>query len=630
LPNPADLLRLRRFAQFELDLRTGELYKEGKRIKLQEQPCHVLALLVEHPGDLITREELRKTLWPNDTFVDFDHGVNLAINKLRDALGDSVEKPRFIETLPRRGYRFIAPVSTPKTLRDSEPQARVTSFRAGLAGSGSSTWRRVLLSALLALSFLVVLVFFVTYRRGRSAENNIHSLAVLPLENLSGDPNQEYFVDGMTDELTTHLAKIKSLRVISRTSAMQYKNVRKPLADIARSLHVDSVVEGSVVRSGDKLRITVQLVDARTDQHIWAEDYNRDLRDVVAVQGDVARRIAEGIRITLTPEERAELTSRHQINPEAYEAYLRGRYFWNRRTEEGMKKAIEYFEQSMGKDPNSPLAYDGLADCWLSLGWYGYLPPKEAFPQAKAAAMKAMELDASLAEAHASLAFASMNYDWDWSAAEREFQKAIELNPNYANAHHWYADYLSAVGRHQEAITESKRALELDPVSPIINAWLGWRYFFARQYDLAIEQYLKTLEMDPTFVPAHLVLGQGYEQKSMPEKAIDELQKAVSLSGGGSLYVSSLAHAYATAGRRAEAERLLRQMNELARHTYVPSFHIAIIHAGLGQRDQALVWLEKGYQERSAWMVWLKVDPRFDALRSDPRFQDLLRRVGPS
>jgi tetratricopeptide (TPR) repeat protein len=389
-------------------------------------------------------------------------------------------------------------------------------------------------------------------------------------------------------------------------------------------------VEGSVVRSGDKLRITVQLVDARTDRHIWAEDYNRDLRDVVAVQGDVARRIAEEIRITLTPEQRAELTSRHQINPEAYEAYLRGRYFWNRRTEEGMKKAIEYFEQSMDKDPNSPLAYDGLADCWLSLGWYGYLPPKETFPQAKIAAMKAMELDASLAEAHTSLAFASMNYDWDWSAAEREFQKAIELNPNYANAHHWYADYLSAVGRHQEAITESKRALELDPVSPIINAWLGWRYFFARQYDLAIEQYLKTLEMDPTFVPAHLVLGQGYEQKSMPEKAIDELQEAVSLSGGSSLYVSSLAHAYATAGRRAEAERLLRQMNERARHNYVPSFHIAIIHAGLGQRDQALVWLEKGYQERSAWMVWLKVDPRFDVLRSDPRFQDLLRRVGLS
>jgi tetratricopeptide (TPR) repeat protein len=271
-----------------------------------------------------------------------------------------------------------------------------------------------------------------------------------------------------------------------------------------------------------------------------------------------------------------------------------------------------------------------LADCWLSLGWYGYVPPKEAYPQVKAAAMKALELDATLGEAHASLAMASMNYDWDWSVAEREFRKAIELNPNYANAHHWYADYLSAAGRHEQAVAESKRALELDPVSPIINAWLGWRYFFARQYDAAIEQYLKTLEMDPTFVPAHLVLGQGYEQKSMPEKAIDELKKAVSLSGGSSLYVSSLAHAYAIAGRRSEAEMLLRQLNERAQHTYVPAFHIAIIYAGLGQKDQALVWLEKGYQERSAWMVWLKVDPRLDALHSDPRFQDLLRRVGLS
>ena len=628
MSDPAHLPGLLHFGQFEFDLRTAEIYKEGRRIKLQEQPCQVLALLIERPGELVSREELRKKLWPNDTFVDFDHGVNIAINKLRDALGDSSEKPRFIETLPRRGYRFIAPVSAPKTSRDGEPPAQVTSSPAGRVGSGSITWRRALLPALLVLSLVVVLFSAFRYWREHSAGSRIRSLAVLPLENLSGDPNQEYFVDGMTDELTTNLAKIKSLRVISRTSAMKYKNVRTPLAQIARSLHVEAVVEGSVVRSGDKLRITAQLIDARTDRHLWAEEYHRDLRDVVAVQGEVARRIAQEIRTTLTPEETAQLSSQRQVNPEAYEAYLRGRYFWNKRTEVGIKKAIAYFEQSIAKDPTSPLAYDGLADCWHSAGWYGYVSPKEAYPQAKAAAMKALELDATLGEAHASLAMASMNYDWDWSAAEREFRKAIELNPNYASAHHWYADYLSAVGRHEEAVAESKRALELDPVSPIINAWLGWRYFFARQYDAAIEQYLKTLEMDPTFVPAHLVLGQGYEQKSMPEKAIDELKKAVSLSGGSSLYVSSLAHAYAIAGRRSEAEMLLRQLNERARHTYVPAFHIAIIYAGLGQKDQALVWLEKGYQERSAGMVWLKVDPRFDFVRSDARFQNLLRRLG--
>jgi tetratricopeptide (TPR) repeat protein len=385
-----------------------------------------------------------------------------------------------------------------------------------------------------------------------------------------------------------------------------------------------SIQSLAVLRSGDRVRITAQLIEARSDRHLWAKEYNRDLRDILGLQGEVAREI----KITVTPEERTHLANPQQVNVEAFEAYLRGRYFWNRRTEEGMKKAIGYFQQSMAKDPNSPLAYDGLADCWLSLGWYGYLPPKETVPQAKAAAMRALQLDPTLGEAHTSIAFASMNYDWDWSTAEREFRKAIELNPNYANAHHWYADYLSAVGRHEEAITESKRALELDPVSPIINAWLGWRYFFARQYDLAIEQYLKTLDMDPSFVPAHLVLGLGYEQKSMPEKAIDELKKAVSLSGGSSLYVSALAHAYAVAGRRTEAEMLLQKMNERAQHAYVPSFHVAIIYAGLGQKDQAMVWLEKDYQERSAWMVWLKVDPRFDVLRSDPRFQDLLGRVG--
>ncbi len=620
-----------RFGIYEVDLRAGELRKQGVKLKLQEQPFQVLGLLLEHAGELVTRENLRSRVWSEDTFVDFDHALNTAITKIRVALSDDAENPRFVETVPRRGYRFIAPVEAPQTSRDGKPPAQVTSSPAGHAGSGSVTWRRALLPVLLALSLVIVFFFsLVRYRQGRSTANNIRSLAVLPLENLSGDPNQEYFVDGMTDELTTNLAKIKSIRVISRTSAMKYKSVRTPLAEIARSLHVDAVVEGSVVRSGDKLRITAQLIDARNDRHLWAEDYNRNLRDVVAVQGEVARRIAQEIRTTLTPEERSQLTSQRQVNPEAYESYLKGRYFWNKRTEAGIKKAIAYFEQSIAKDPNNPLAYDGLADCWHSAGWYGYVSPKEAYPQTKAAAMKALELDATLGEAQASLAMASMNYDWDWSAAEREFRKAIELNPNYANAHHWYADYLSAVGRHEEAITESKRASELDPISPIINAWLGWRYFFARQYDLAIEQYLKTLEMDPTFVPAHLVLGQGYEQKSMPEKAIDELKKAVSLSGGSSVYVSSLAHAYAIAGRRKEAEMLLRQMTERAKHAYVSAFHIAIICAGLGQKDQALAWLEKGYQERSAGMVWLKVDPRLDVLRSDPRFQDLLRRVGLS
>lgn len=628
LPNPVDLPRLLRFGQFELDLRTGEIYKEGKRIKLQEQPCQVLALLIESPGELVSREELRKRLWPNDTFVNFDHGVNIAINKLRNALGDSPEKPRFIETLPRRGYRFIAPVDAAKTSRDGEPPAQLTSSQAGRAGSGSITWRRALLSAALALSLVAVFFSFFRYWRGYSGGSRIRSLAVLPLENLSGDPSQEYFADGMTEELTTNLAKIKSLRVISRSSAMQYKKTQKPLAEIARALRVDAVVEGSVARSGDKVRITAQLIEARSDQHVWAEVYNRDLRDVVTLQGEVARDIAQKIRIAVTPEERAQLTGARRINPEAYEAYLKGRYYWNKRTEEAMRRAIPYFEQSMSKDPNYPLAHDGLADCWLSLGWYGYVSPKEAFPRGKAEAMRALELDDSLAEAHTSLAFANMNYDWDWPAAEREFRKAIELNPNYANAHHWYGDYLSAAGQHEQAIAESRRALELDPLSPIINAWMGWRYYFARQFDKAIDQYRETLEIDPNFVPVHLVLGQAYEQKGMLKEAIAELEKASSLSQGAPLYASSLAHAYAVAGRRSEAETMLHQADERTQHAYVPSFHVAIMYAGLGRKDETIAWLERGYQERSAWMVWLKVDPRFDFVRSDARFQNLLLRLG--
>jgi TolB-like protein/DNA-binding winged helix-turn-helix (wHTH) protein/Flp pilus assembly protein TadD len=617
-----------RFGAFEVDLRSGELHKQGIKIKLHDQPFQILAMLLEHPGELVTREQFQQKLWPVNTFVDFDVGLNSAIKRLRDALGDSAEDPRFVETLPRRGYRFIAPVEGQKTSPPGELSAEVTNPPPTQLGLRLTSWRRLLLPALLVLTLVAVFFSSVRAWRGHSAVSRIRSLAVLPLENLSGDPSQEYFADGMTDELTTNLAKIKSLRVISRSSAMQYKRTRKPLAEIARALSVDAVVEGSVARSGDKVRITAQLIEARTDQHVWAEEYNRDLRDVVTLQGEVARDIAQEIRIAVTPEERAQLTGPRRVNPEAYEAYLKGRYYWNKRTEEAMRRAIPYFEQSMSKDPNYPLAHDGLADCWVSLGWYGYVPPKEAYPQVKAAAMKALELDATLGEAHASLAMASMNYDWDWLTAEREFRKAIELNPNYANAHHWYADYLSAVGRHEQAVAESKRALELDPVSPIINAWLGWRYYFARQFDQAIDQYRETLEIDPNFVPVHLVLGQAYEQKGMLKEAIAELEKAARLSPGAPLYAAALAHAYAVAGRRSEAVTLLYQMNERTQHAYVSSFHVAIIYAGLGRKNETLAWLERGYQERSAWMVWLKVDPRFDFVRSDARFENLLRRLG--
>ena len=451
---------------------------------------------------------------------------------------------------------------------------------------------------------------------------------MLPLANLSGDPEQDYFVDGMTDALRQRLEGISSLRVISRTSSMHYRGSGKPLPDIARELKVDAIVEGSVLRSADRVRINVELIQAGMDRHLWSNSYERDLRDVFALQADVARTIADEIRVTLTPTDRARLARVHASNPDAYQAYSKGRFFWNKRTEEDLKKAIGFFQQAVDKDPDYALAYDGLADCWLPLAWYGYLSPSETLPHAKVAVTKALSLDDSLAEAHTSLAFVSLYYDRDWTKAEREFRRAIDLNPNYANGHHWYAEFLSLVGRHKQAIAESERARELDPLSNIINTWLGSRYFFARQYDKAIEQYRNAVEMDPNFVPAHLVLGQAYEQKGMLKEAIAEFERAVSLGGGSSVYTAALAHAFGVAGRRAEAVRVLEDLRKMAESRFVSSYDLALAQLGLGENDKAFELLSAAVQERSPRVAFLGVEPRFDGLRADPRFRELLRSVG--
>jgi TolB-like protein/Tfp pilus assembly protein PilF len=448
------------------------------------------------------------------------------------------------------------------------------------------------------------------------------------LANLSGDPEQDYFVDGMTDALRQRLEGISSLRVISRTSSMHYRGSAKPLPDIARELKVDAIVEGSVLRSGDRVRISVELIQAGMDRHLWSNSYERDLRDVFALQAGVARMIADEIRVTLTPPERARLGQVHVSNPDAYQAYSKGRFFWNKRTEEDLMKAIGFFQQAVDKDPDYALAYDGLADCWLPLGWYGYLSPSATFPHAKVAVTRALSLDDSLAEAHTSLAFVSLYYDRDWTKAEREFRRAIDLNPNYANGHHWYAEFLSLVGRHKEAIAESERACELDPLSNIINTWLGSRYFFARQYDKAIEEYRNVVEMDPNFVPVHLVLGQAYEQKGMLQEAIAEFERAVTLAGGSSVYAASLAHAFGVAGRRAEALKVLEDLRKMAESRFVSSYDLALAHLGLGESTKAFELLNAAVQERSPRVAFLGVEPRFDGLRADPRFRELLRSVG--
>jgi TolB-like protein/DNA-binding winged helix-turn-helix (wHTH) protein/Flp pilus assembly protein TadD len=633
-----------RFGTYEVSLQSGEVRKAGLRIRVQQQPLKLLEILLERPGQVVTREELRSRVWSDESFGDFDQAVNIAIGKLRSALGDSAENPRFIETLPKRGYRFIADVSVVDTEahpkrpesaagdlrgqeRKTEPEPKDHDARLALTPKRRlRPALRVVVASALVVSLTII--FVVLFRSRGNAPTGIRSLAVLPLENLSADASQNYFADGMTDELITDLAQISALRVISRTSVMVYKGARKPLPQIARELNVDAVVEGTVLRSGDQVRITAQLIEASTDKHLWSQSYKGELRDSLALQNTVARAIADQIRINLTPQEQAALKNVKVVNPQAYESFLKGRYFWNKRTADGLKVALAYFNQAIEEDPKYAAAYSGLADTYALLGdWqYAVIAPKEAFPKAKAAAIKALELDNTLGEAHNSLAFVLDGFDWDFDSAGKEFRRAIELNPGYATAHHWYAWHLSLLGRYDEAIPEMRKALNLDPLSLIINADLAELLVLAHSYDESIQQSRKTIEMDPNFALAHNQLAQAYLQKHMYHEAVAELQKAVQLSGSSPTCTANLARAYVLSGKRSEAQELLSELKKRSNPGYSNASEIAIVYASLGDKDQAMNWLEKGYEERFNPGVLLR--PGFDPLRSDSRFQNLVHRIG--
>jgi TolB-like protein/DNA-binding winged helix-turn-helix (wHTH) protein/Tfp pilus assembly protein PilF len=652
---PASVMR---FGTYEVSFQSGEVRKAGLRIKVQQQPMKLLEILLEHPGEVVTREELRSRVWPSESFGDFDQALNIAIGKLRTALSDSAENPRFIETLPKRGYRFIADVSVvwadarPKQPETSEgdvpgpesksPEGKTESgHRVQDAGRTLAPvapkhrlgpMRRVIVAfalvSIISISLSILAVW--RFHSQSGAPTSIRSLAVLPLDNLSGDASQSYFADGMTDELITDLAQISALRVISRTSAMVYKGARKPLPQIARELNVDAVVEGTVLRSGDQVRITAQLIEASTDKHLWSQSYEGELRDTLALQKRVAGAIADQIRINLTPQEQAALKNVKVVNPEAYESYLKGRYFWNKRTADGLKVALAYFNEAIEEDPKYAPAYSGLADTYALLGdWqYAVMTPKEAFPQAKAAAIKALELDSELGEAHNSLAFVLDGFDWDLDSGGKEFRRALELNPGYATAHHWYAWHLSLLGQYDGAIAEMRKAESLDPLSLIINADLAELLSLAHSYDESIRQSRKTIEMDPNFALAHNQLGQAYLQKHMYDEAVAELQRAVLLSAGSPTCIASLARAYIASGNRGEAEKLLNDLKRRSNPGYSNASEIAMIYASLGDADQAMNWLGKGYDERFNPGVLLR--PGFDPLRADARFQHLLHRVGLS
>jgi TolB-like protein/DNA-binding winged helix-turn-helix (wHTH) protein/Tfp pilus assembly protein PilF len=627
------------FGAFEVDLGRRELRKHGVRIRLQAQPFHVLEMLLQRPGTVVTREEIKKKLWPADTFGDFDHGLNKAINKIRGALTDSALHPRYVQTVARSGYRFVEVV----TVVDESPagpliphipeaydlhQESAGNPVVSQDGSKPFAWK----IAALCLGVLVMLLgaaaFLWRLKSTSHQSSDIRSIAVLPLENLSSDLAQEYFTDGMTDELITALGTINGLRVISRSSTMLYKHARKPLPQIARELKVDAVVEGTVLRSGEQVRITAQLIRAATDDHLWAQSYQGDLHDTLQLQDKVAREIADRIRVEVTLDEQALLESAKPVNPDAHDAYLKGRYFWNKRTEQGLKTAVEYFNQAIAKDPNYAQAYSGLADSYALLGdWeYGAMAPREALPQAATAAAKALELDDNLAEAHASRGLCLELFDWDWKAAERELLRAIKLSPSYASAHQWYAWDLIVLGQNNEGIGELKKAEALDPLSLIVSADLADALAIAHRYEESIQQSRKTIEMDPSFAVAHYQMAQALVQTHNFKQAATELQEAIELSRGDPICTSLLAYLYAVSGNESEARKMLEDLKNGSAHKQSNAADIAMIYGGLQENDQAFAWLEKAYGDRFNPSVLLR--PAFDVLRSDPRFHDLLRRLG--
>ncbi|MGH9437461.1 MAG: winged helix-turn-helix domain-containing protein [Terriglobia bacterium] len=575
MPNSS---RVARFGAFEANLATGELRKQGLKIRISQQVFQVLAMLLENPGEVVDRRELQRRLWPGQSFFDFEHGLNKAVNRLRQALNDSASTPRFIETLPRRGYRLIAPVS-----------AAEFSFPAALRAP--------------------------TRMR----------LAVLPFENLSSEPEHEFFSDGLTEEMISQLGRLNPSQfgVIARTSSMQYKRTKKRIDEIARELSVEYILEGSVRKTENRVRITAQLIHARDQTHLWVESYNRELADIFQVQNEVAQRVASTLAVELRGEDSGCI---RPVPPEAYEAYLRGRFFWNKGTAYDAKTAIQWFENAVRQYPQYGLAYSGIADCYARLAWYGALPSREASPLAKFAASRALEIDDRLGEAHASMALAYFWYEWNWSEAEHEFRRAIELKPNYAAAHNWHAAYLNTMQRFEEAAAEQKIAEELDPLSLTIAMNAADPHYFARRYDTAIEYLERVVKREPNFFPAHYNLGRACAVAGRHRQAINAFETAARLSGVPGAN-TAVAYAYARAGDTDRARAIEREVKKLATACYIPSPQLALSSLGLGETDRALDQLEAGFEERSYLMIYLKADPIYDVLRSNSRFKELLRRM---
>jgi TolB-like protein/DNA-binding winged helix-turn-helix (wHTH) protein/Tfp pilus assembly protein PilF len=612
---------------FELDAQAYELRRAGQAVKLERIPMEVLRLLVEEKGQLVSRDRIVERVWGRDVFLDTDNSINAAVRKIRQALDDDPEQPRFVQTVTGRGYRFIAAV---QPVGPQVPERPGITEPAGEPARQRRTPTRWALALVLPLvvAGTIGLVWTVRHRSGGAP--TLHSVVVLPLDNLSGDPAQDYFVDGITDALTTNLARVSSLRVISRTSAMRYRGTKKEIDTIGRELGVDGVVEGSVTRSGERVRITAQLIHAASDRHLWAETYERDLGDVLRLQSEVAQAIAQQVRAQAAPGQQPRLRSPPAVNPEAYEAYLRGLPYLtvDHSTARSLETAQRYFEEAVRKDPGIALAHARLADSYVYQGLFRQITPERAYRSAREALRKALELDGGLGEAHATLATLCWRHEWDWAAAEREYDTAVELAPNYAWAHSNRANFLAWQGRRAEAAAEITVSRELDPAYSFASCESG-NYAALRDYQRLAEVSRRGVLSDPNEWLERFFLGVGYEGQGNPREAIPEYQRAVEMSHGDQDAVAALAHAYAVIGRGPEALRLLRDLERNPANGYVSPYMVATVYAGLGNKDKAFELLDEAYRERCWDIAWqIRADPRIDNLRSDPRFQSLLRRVG--
>lgn len=645
----SQIRRKYRFGVFELDPVSGELYKHGLRVKLQDQPCQVLTVLLECPGEMVTREELRQRIWGQDTYIDFDHSLNISINKLRDALGDSAANPRFIETLPRRGYRFLAPVSqeepagtpptptaavaTPANAPAVDPAVVQDVPASGAPQVQPQARRRRLAIAVTALLAVLVAVAGFWLWSQRTARATLPQgrimLVILPFQDLTADQKQEYFIAGLHDEMIAQLGQLHPSRlgVIARTSAVQYATARKPVNQIGRELRVDYVLDGTVRMAGDHFRITAALIQVSDQTQLWTETYELKMEDMLTLEEDVASRVSQALSVEFLPEAQQELRQSATANAEAYKAYLEGRYLWHEETRDSLEQAIRQFQKAISLDPNYAPAYVGLADTYNVLGGYGFVPPDDAFGKGKAAANKALELAPSLSDAHTSLAFASFYYDWDWSTAERQFKKALALNPNNQIAHEFYSSFLHVMGRLDEAEAENRIAKELDPMDGWLYDDKGWMLLSRRKPEAAIPEFQKAIELNPRFPAAHLSLAVAYTRVGRFQDAFDEVQRAEQLGGDPTRVLEILGSVQALSGDLKAAQATVDKLLKGNIGGRVSPYSVALIYTAMGKKSDALDWLEKCYKDEDTWTVWIGVLVEWDSLRSEPRFRNLIHRL---